>query len=205
MKTFQFYKHLSQSDQAQSGQGQSGQVPTGVTAQILFQGEFDETQMNDSDLIKLVPYGMQISTDGVSPILLLKEEKGEATMPVPLNHLEAGVAITQSNKQAPPVTPHKLTQLLFESLNIQIQSCVFTEIKGPHQYVHLNFIGHPALTFLKVRADEAMSLCLHLNVPFFATAAFIAKSRVLIAEIEGVQRGLNANPGILVNPQKYIM
>lgn len=173
--------------------------------QILFQGDFSEAHLNDSDLIKLIPYGMQISPDGVSPILILKEEKGEATMPVPLNHLEAGVTITQSNKSGPQMTPHKLTQMMLESLNIQIESCVFTEIKGPHQFVRLNFKNHPYLPFMKVRADEAMSLCLHLNVPFFATAAFMAKSRILTAEIEGVQKGLMANPSILNKNHKYLM
>jgi len=165
----------------------------------------DEFHMDDRDLLKLVPFGIQLSADGMRPVLILKDEKGEHTMPVPLNPLEAGIALTQSNKAIAPTTAHRVTELLLEALNIKIEQCVFAELKGSYQYVRLVVSGHPELKFLKVRADEAMSLCLHLNVPMYATASFMARSRVLTAEMTGVMKGVMANPEVLAKTHKYVM
>lgn len=166
---------------------------------------FFEFNTNDQDLIKLIPFGVQLSADGLRPLLILKDEKGESTMPVTLNALEAGVALTQSNKNIAPTTPHRVTELLLESLNLKIESCVFIEIKGAYQYVQLKLSGHPTVKFIKVRADEAMSFCLHFNVPLFATKDFMARSRVLTAEQVGVAKGILANPEVLNKTHRYVM
>jgi len=165
----------------------------------------DEFQMDDRDLLKLIPFGIQLSADGMRPVLILKDEKAEHSMPVPLNPLEAGIALTQSNKTIAPATAHRVTEVLFEALNIKIQQCVFVELKGAYQYVHLILTGHPAVKLIKVRADEAMSLCLHLNVPIYATASFMARSRVLTSEMTGIMKGVVANPEIMAKTHKYVM
>jgi len=174
--------------------------------EFFFLGEgFEDAHLNDSDLIKLVPFGIQISPDGSRPILLLKDEKGELTLPVALNPLEAGVTLTQSNKSIAPVTPHKVTQVLMQGLNLNFESCLFIEIKGAHQYVRLNINGHPDLKFIKVRADEAMSFCLHFNIPMFASRAYIAKSRVLSSEMQHQAQNQISGPELMNKNHKYIM
>jgi hypothetical protein len=177
------------------------------SSKFSFQDEtFEEDfNLNDQDLVKLIPYGVQLAPDGVRPMLLLKDEKGELTLPVALNPLEAGVTLTQSNKSIAPVTPHRVTEILMEGLNISPESCLFVEIRGSHQYVRLNIKGHPDLKFIKVRADEAMSFCLHFNVPIFATKSYIARSRVLVADTQGQAQGILANPQILTKNHKYMM
>ncbi|HWU42280.1 MAG TPA: hypothetical protein VN132_02540, partial [Bdellovibrio sp.] len=64
---------------------------------------------------------------------------------------------------------------------------VFVEIRGAHQYMRLYLTGQRDLNSVKLRADEAMSLCLHLSVPIYATKSFIGRSRVMNAEIENGQ------------------
>jgi hypothetical protein len=49
--------------------------------------------------------------------------------------------------------------------------------------------GHPKTNSIKLRADEAMSLCLHLGTPIFATKNFIGRSRVMNAEVQSNQSG----------------
>ncbi len=156
-------------------------------------------------MIKLIPYGIQIAPDGHRPMLLLKDEKGELTLPVALNPLEAGVTLTQSNKSIAPVTPHKVTQILMEGLNLNFESCIFVELKGAHQYVRLNINGHPDLKFIKVRADEAMSFCLHFNVPMYASRNYIARSRVLTTDNRNKMQQIMENPDLLVKNHKYVM
>jgi len=153
--------------------------------QIVFTSQHEEEEVfHDRDLIQLHPYGLSFDGDPSRPFLLLKDETHEVTLPVAVNPLEAGVTLTQNNRNSEkrPLTPHKFSHWLLESLDIQIVRCVFVEIKGLFQYVRLYMVGHPKTNSVKLRADEAMSLCLLLNVPIFATRSFIGRSRVMATE-----------------------
>lgn len=155
-------------------------------AQIIFTNESqDEEVFRQEDLVQLFPYGLSVTTDASRPMLLLKDEGHQHTLPVALSPIEAGFALSQSNKTTVPSTPHKFTEILIQSLNIEIKQAVFVEIRGANQYLRLYFTGHASMSSIKLRADEAMSLCLHLNVPIFATKNYIGRSRVMSAEVEG--------------------
>lgn len=172
---------------------------------FVFSSEhFEEHKNSDEDLIKLIPFGISLTQDPQRPVLLLKAEKGDHTLPVALTPLEAGVTITQSNKKQ-KATPHRVTEMLLVSLKMKIEKAIFVEIKNHHQYVRLYFENHPHVGTLKVRADEAMSLCLHLGTELYATPAFMAKSKVMNADAEGIFKGLAQNPGVFARNHEYLM
>ncbi|WP_373997528.1 bifunctional nuclease family protein [Bdellovibrio bacteriovorus] len=164
-----------------------------LKAQIVFaQNTHEEETFHQNDLVQLFPYGLSVTTDATRPFLLLKDEAHVYTLPVAVSPIDAGVALSQNNKVVAESSPHKFTALLLQSLGIEIKQAVFVEIKGSHQYVRLYISGHPATNSVKLRADEAMSLCLYLQVPLFATKNFIGRSRILNAEIEsGAQKAQN--------------
>jgi bifunctional DNase/RNase len=174
-------------------------------AAFRFSSDFyEENRSRDEDLIKLVPFGISLTQDPSRPTLLLRDEKNEHSLPVPLSPIEAGVTLHQSNKSNSPSNTHKVTELLLETLNIKISRCVFVEIRNQAQYVRLFLENHPSHGSLKVRADEAMSLCLQLKIEIFATPQFMTKSKVLDVEIEGLKQGLKLNPQVLVKHHQYI-
>ena len=166
---------------------------------------FEENKFNEEDLIKLIPFGVSLNLDPSRPIIIFKDEKGHHSLPVVVNPLEEGITLGQSSPSAMAVTPHKFTQALLESLNIKISRCVFVEVKGHSQYVRVFFEGHPSHGSIKVRADEAMSLCLHLKVPIYATIKMMEKSRVMNAELEGLVQGVAKKTGILNRNSEYLM
>lgn len=173
---------------------------------IVFQSQhFEEHKISEKDLIRLHPYGLTLNQDPTRPMLLLRDDKAQHTLPVFLTPIEAGVAIQQSNQQIVPTTPHRVTEVLLESLQIKIDKCVFVAIKDHHQYMRLFFDGHPTQGSIKVKAEEAMSLCLHLEVPIFATKKFMNKSRVMSAEIEGLSQGIQLNPAVLTKTHQYLI
>jgi bifunctional DNase/RNase len=177
-----------------------------VNSHYVFSADLAEgATFKEKDLIRLKAFGLSVSTDFARPFLLLKDEKHEVTLPVAVNPLEAGVAISQANKSVAPTTPHRFTQALLESLHIEIEKAVFVEIKGHFQYVRLFLKNHPTQKSLKLRADEIMSLCLHLDIPIYATKEYIAKSRVMNAEMDGVSADIKAHPSILQKNHPYIM
>lgn len=155
-----------------------------VTEQLkpdfLFHDQQDEKfNLDEDDLVELKPYGLSLNNDTSRPFLILKDALGEHTLPVAVTQIEAGVALSQSSPTQVTTSPHTFLEKILSSLDIRIERCVFTEITGTHQYVRIFMTGHPKYQSLKVRADEAMSLCLHLKVPFFAAKSFIQKSKVM--------------------------
>lgn len=156
-----------------------------MQAQIVFAQETQEEEtFHQKDLVQLFPYGLSVSTDVSRPFLLLKDEAHQYTLPVAVSPIDAGVALAQSNKTILESSPHKFTALLLQSLGVEIKQAVFVEIKGSHQFLRLYISGNPHLSSLKIRSDEAMSLCLYLGVPLFATRSFIGRSRVMSASVE---------------------
>lgn len=177
-----------------------------IDSHIVFTGEFpEEGSLDDKELIRLKAYGLSVSTDFARPFLLLKDEDHKFTLPVAVNPLEAGVALSQANRSVAPTTPHRFTELLLESLNMEIEKCVFVEIKGHFQYVRLYLKNHPTEGSLKLRADEVMSLCLHLDIPIYASKEYIARSRVMNVEMDEVSADIKAHPGIIQKTHPYVM
>lgn len=177
-----------------------------INPDFLFSKPQDErVDFDEKDLIQLKPYGLSLSNDASRPFLILKEESGDAILPVAINQLEAGVTLTQSSQSAVPVTMHKFSEMLLQSLDIQLDRCVFVEIKGVHQFVRIYMKKHPIYQSMKFRADEVMSLCIHQKIPIYATKAYINKSKVMSAEIIEIAKDLNENPGQLHRHHAYLM
>lgn len=172
--------------------------------EITFHQNQDEISFHQADLIRLFAFGLSVSQDGGRPFLLLKDEKGIHTLPVAVNPLEAGVALSHANHTLPPSTPHKFSSLMLKSLNIELLQCVFVQIKGAHQYVRVYFNGHKSLNSLKVRADEAMSFCLHQAIPIYATLDFINKSKVMSAEIQGMNQAFAKHKHLVIKNHSYL-
>ncbi|MCC2680252.1 MAG: hypothetical protein K0R29_2828 [Pseudobdellovibrio sp.] len=180
--------------------------PANFTADILFSKPQEErVDFEEKDLIELFPFGLSLTNDSTRPFMILKDKQQEVSLPVALNQIEAGVTLTQSSQSTVPVSLHRFSESLLESLNIKLERCIFVEIKGVHQYVRLYMSGHPQYHSMKFRADEVMSLCFHLKVPIFATKNFINRSKVMSAEIVGLAEGMQNNPLLLAKTHNYLM
>lgn len=150
---------------------------------IFEKNQDDKFNFSDQDLIELKAYGLSLNNDTTRPFLILKDQSGDFTLPVGISQIEAGVTLAQNNAHQFNSTPHAFLEKLINSLDITIEKCVFSEIIGHHQFVRLFMKGHPQYQSFKIRADEAMSLCLHLKIPFFATKNFIHKSKVMSTQL----------------------
>lgn len=180
-------------------------LKTALSAGMKFVSTQDEEEtFHQEDLVQLFPFGLSVTNEADRPFLLLRDDKQELTLPVAINPLEAGVALTQSSASTQAATPHHFTSLLMESLDIRPLQAVFVQIKGAHQFVRIYLQGHPHTNSLKLRADEAMSLCLHWGIPIYASRGFIQRSRLMTAEIEGLGRGLKATPQVTQRTHGYL-
>jgi hypothetical protein len=155
-------------------------------------------------LIELVPYGVNLLGDGVRPVLLLRDSSGIHNLSVPLNAIEAGVALSQSNKVSKPASPHRGAVAIFRSLNLEIEKAVFEKVENQRQMMRIFFKNHPTQKSLVVTADEALSLCLFLEVPLYSSLSFIHESQQMLSTLEGMIEGMKMDPKVLKRDHAYI-
>lgn len=176
----------------------------GLVQFLFHQGLEESGDLVEEELIQVNAYCLSVHSEMGQPVLILKAVNRDLTLPIPINPLEAGVTLAQSNKSVAPVSPHKVTSALLKALGMHIEKCVFVEIKNSNQYVKLFVSGHPKVRALKFKAEEVLSLCLYLEVPLYTTQEFIDCSRVMVAEIDEKRREFINHPDMMVNNQLYI-
>lgn len=165
--------------------------------------EHEETSFHSKDLIELFPLGLSFAHDLKKPFLLLRDAKNELTLSAALTPLEAGVFLAQN--QNPAHSPHGFLDRILKSFGIQLRQCVFVQIQSQTQLVRVYFTGHPQMNSLKLRADEALSLCLHYKVPIYATREFIQKSSLMKAAPHLRQQISDPGTFFIEPPQKYLV
>src|SRR6476620_8326891 len=92
------------------------------TADILFSKPQEErVDFDEKDLIELFPFGLSLTNDSTRPFMILKDKQQEVSLPVAINQIEAGVTLTQSATSTVPVSLHRFSESLLESLNIKLE------------------------------------------------------------------------------------
>ncbi|MCS6838950.1 MAG: DUF151 domain-containing protein [Bdellovibrionaceae bacterium] len=158
--------------------------------------------MAKSDLlVMLKPLGINMSQMASRPLLLLRDDSGELTLPLPISPLDAGVLMQQAGKAATMWSPHQVTVEILKLAQLEPERCVFIEIRGGAVWGRLEFKNQKAI---EMRADYLVSLCLYLNVPIFATADLIWRARHQVFEIQE-QDGLMLFQSSAFRPHEYLM
>lgn len=164
-----------------------------------------ENFLAGSDFIELEPYGITAAADNTRPVMLFKASQGEEVLPVWLSAIDAGIALTQHHQSASAaLSPHDLTIKVIEGLGVKLERCVFSEIRGHHQYVELFFRGSRRLKTVVARADQAISFCLQAKARFFCTRKYITDSKVVTAEMADTQLDLRTKAKTSKNPHRYL-
>lgn len=154
-------------------------------------------------VIELEAFGLTTGMDRGRPVMLFREKDGEAVLPVWLSPLDAGIALTQYDRQTSAPSPHDFSVQALGLLGVKAENCHFREVKGNHQYVDIEFSGSRKLKTMRIRADHAVSFCLQARVKFFCTRAFINRCRQVDAEIGNLHAGLKTRQDARKGNQTY--
>jgi hypothetical protein len=152
--------------------------------------------------IEMQPVGLTAGMDPTRPMILFREKDGTTVLPVWLSSLDAGMVLTQHQRQSVNQCPHDVSLQVLKKLGIQPEACYFTEVKGHQQFVQIKFTGSKKLEVMKFRADSAISFCLQAKVKFFASREYMEKCREIEAELKTVGRGPRS--GADRNPYTYL-
>lgn len=164
-----------------------------------------------SEWIEMFPFGVAMGANQTRPVMIFKDKGERRVLPVWLTHMDAGIAVAQSDISHQVTTtttgsPHELSWRILAELGVKLEKCLFKKVTGHHQYVELHFKSTlnrrlpQKLQAFEARADDAISFCLRSGCKFYSTFDYIEKSRVLEGEAERVDR----NRIMQANPSKYL-
>lgn len=174
--------------------------------EIRFDDVQDEESFHQDDLIHLMPYGISVAADLKNTFFFLKDKPQNLTLPVMVNPVEASLILAQLNL-APDMQlaqPHRAMAVMLQTLGVELKQCVFVQTKGNRQLVRLYFAGNKSASSIKLYADQAMSLCIALRVPVFATLNFINKAKVVQVEGDSLSKNLIENQKLLLKNTTYL-
>ncbi len=158
-----------------------------------------------SEFFEFLPIGLALSEGHSKPVLLMRAPETQMLLSIPLHPLEAGLTLTQSQREREMAPAHRMIRRILDSFHLKLDMCVFTEIRGYIHHVTLFFGNNKEAKTLTVRAEEALSMCLAHNTRIFASRDYVEASRRVDQELALQQSMVQPHPGLLQNPFKVLM
>lgn len=121
-----------------------------------------------------------------TPIVVLKDEKDEVTLPIWIGLLEATSMATEIEgvKMARPMT-HDLLKRMIDELGATVERIVVTDLRENTFYASIELAIGGRLHTLDSRPSDAISLALRSHCPIFVARTVIEASRSNDAEMDG--------------------
>ena len=130
------------------------------------------------DLVRMTVGGVTLDPLTKTPIVVLKDDKDEVTLPIWIGLLEATSMATELEgvKMARPMT-HDLLKRVVEEVGATVERIVVTDLRDNTFYASIDLhIGGRRHT-LDSRPSDAISLALRTRSPIFVARAVLDASR----------------------------
>ncbi|MFO7714885.1 bifunctional nuclease family protein [Desulfosarcina sp.] len=122
--------------------------------------------------------GLAMDPASNTPIILLKTEEGDKTLPIWIGLLEATsiASALQDIRFDRPMT-HDLFKNLTQVLNVQINRIDICDLKDNTFYAEIHFASKERSFTMDARPSDAIALALRFHAPIFVDERVIEKSR----------------------------
>lgn len=122
--------------------------------------------------------GLAMDPASNTPIILLKTEDGDQTLPIWIGLLEATsiASALQEIKFDRPMT-HDLFKNLTQLLNVQINRIDICDLRENTFYAEIHFASEDRSFTMDARPSDAIALALRFRAPIFVDDRVIEKSR----------------------------
>ena len=123
--------------------------------------------------------GLAMDPASNTPIILLKTEDGEKTLPIWIGLLEAtSIASALQDIQFDRPMTHDLFKNLTQMLNLQINRIDICDLKDNTFYAEIHFASDAHSFTMDARPSDAIALALRFEAPIFVDERVIEKSHV---------------------------
>ncbi len=123
--------------------------------------------------------GLAMDPASNTPIIILKTEEGDKTLPIWIGLLEAtSIASALQNIQFDRPMTHDLFKNLTQLLNVQISRIDICDLKENTFYAEIHFTADERSFTMDARPSDAIALALRFQAPIFVDEQVIEKSRL---------------------------
>jgi bifunctional DNase/RNase len=132
---------------------------------------------DDKNLIQMTVGGVTLDPVTKTPVVLLKDEQEEVTLPIWVGLLEATAMATELEgvKMTRPMT-HDLLKRIVEEVGASVHRIVVTDLREHTFYAEIQIEVGGRLRSLDARPSDAISLALRTGCPIFVARDVIAAS-----------------------------
>ena len=129
-------------------------------------------------LHKVTIAGLAMDPASNTPIILLKTEQGDKTLPIWIGLLEAtSIASALQDIQFDRPMTHDLFKNLTQILDIQVDRIDICDLKDNTFYAEIHFASQDRSFTMDARPSDAIALALRYQAPIFVDERVIEKSR----------------------------
>jgi bifunctional DNase/RNase len=128
--------------------------------------------------ISMYVHAITLDTDSNSPILILKEENGERTLPIWIGLLEATAIATEMEKIefARPMT-HDLSVNLLKKMEIKIPRIEISDLKDNTYYALITLKQGDRELTVDARPSDAVAIALRAEARIFVNESVLRKTQ----------------------------
>jgi bifunctional DNase/RNase len=129
--------------------------------------------------------GLMVDPSTNMPVVILKDPKSEAVLPIWVGLYEAQAIALEVEKStaARPLT-HDLLKNVVNGLNAQVQRVVVSELRGDTFYAVIWMEQNGEVVGIDSRPSDALALALRSDCPIFVAAEVLQAAKVLPNAVE---------------------
>lgn len=129
-------------------------------------------------MIRMIVQGLTIDPSSNSPILILKDDSGEQTLPIWIGLLEATAIASELEKVSfsRPMT-HDLLRNVINGLGFHVERVEVCDLKDNTFYALLHLMGPGGEQVIDSRPSDAIALALRAGAPIFVAEKVLAESQ----------------------------
>jgi bifunctional DNase/RNase len=149
-------------------------------------------------LIEMFIKGVMIDPVTNMPIIILRDDAGERTLPIWVGPVEANAIALQIENVAPPrPMTHDLLSQAIASLGATLTRVVIADLRDGTFYAYLQLDREGETTYLDARPSDAIALALRTRSPVFVETGVMDQARTVDvspdqADRERLQRWLES-------------
>jgi bifunctional DNase/RNase len=131
-------------------------------------------------LIEMFIKGVMIDPVTNMPIIILRDETADRTLPIWVGPVEANaIALQIENIAAPRPMTHDLLRQLATSLGASITRVVITDLRDGTFFAYIQLDRGGEVVYLDARPSDALALSLRSRAPIFVETSVLDQARTV--------------------------
>jgi bifunctional DNase/RNase len=140
-------------------------------------------------LIEMSIKGLMIDPMTNMPIVILRDEDGQRTLPIWVGPVEANAIALQIENVAPPrPMTHDLLRNLLAGLDARLERVIISDLKDGTFYAYLELVRDGEVVFVDARPSDALALSIRTKAPVFVDTSVLDQARTVEISSDQVDR-----------------